>query len=312
MSKDIKSRRYCYTIHNYTKKDLRRFHKLAECLEKHRYICYGLEVAPDTGTPHIQGYIELNSAQRLSYLHNYFNFTRNGEMLKFHIDIANGTAEQNRKYTSKENDFYEFGEPTKQGERNDLREIKEKIKENPKELKSVIDELGNNYQQLKYAEALPKYYLSPRDPNNPPTVYWIFGSTGIGKTRLVSQTFPDTCFVSSYKWLGTDYNQNECFLLDDFRQDEIPFNTLLKITDRYPFTLEFKGSQIPLNSPFIIFTSPKSIEQTFTTTTEDLKQLQRRIIQINLDAIKNIDDIDLRNLDEKYIYRPVNNQDDDW
>jgi hypothetical protein len=312
MSKDIKSRRYCYTIHNYTKKDLKRFHKLAESLEKHRYICYGLEVAPDTGTPHIQGYIELNSAQRLSYLHNYFNFTRNGEMLKFHIDIANGTAEQNRKYTSKENDFYEFGEPIKQGERNDLREIKEKIKENPKELKSVIDELGNNYQQLKYAESLPKYYLCNRNPNNPPTVYWIFGSSGVGKTKLVSDSFDDICYVSSYKWLGTDYNQNECFLLDDFREFDLPFNTILKITDRYPFTLEFKGSQIPLNSPYIIFTSPKSIEQTFLTTKEDLKQLHRRIVQINLDTADNIDDIDLKNLDKKYIYNLVKNDEDDW
>lgn len=310
--KEFKSRRYCFTIHNYTQKDLRRFLALAESCEKHRYILVGLEIAPDTNTPHIQGYIELNSAQRFSYLHNYFDFERKGQVLKFHIEIANGTAEDNKKYVSKDGNFYEFGEPVKQGERSDLKEIKEAIKDNPRNLKAVIDQHGNNFQQLKYAEALPKYYLLPRDPKTPPTVYWIFGSTGIGKTRLVSDSFEDICYVSNYKWLGTDYSQNECFLLDDFREIDLPLNTLLKITDRYPFTLEFKGSQIPLNSPFIIITTPKSIEQTFTITKEDLKQLKRRVIEINLDAIKNIEEIDLRNPDPKYIYKPVNDDAGDF
>ena len=92
---EAKTRRYIFTVNNYSKKDLKRFHTLAESLEKHRYICYGLEVA-GTGTPHIQGYIELNEAQRFTFLHNYFDFKRKGEVLKFHIQPAKGTAEQNR------------------------------------------------------------------------------------------------------------------------------------------------------------------------------------------------------------------------
>lgn len=313
MSKEIvKTRRYCFTIHNYTKKDLKRFHTLAESLEKHRYICYGLEVAPKTKTEHIQGYVELNDAQRFTFLHKYFNFTRNKELNKFHIEVANGSAEQNKKYSSKEGNFFEFGEPMIQGARSDLREIKEAIKENPKSLKTVIDERGNNYQQLKFAEALPKYYLPERDPKNPPKVYWIFGPTGIGKTKLVYDTFSDICSVSSYEWLGTSYNQNECFLMDDFREFSLSFEQVLRITDRYPYTLFFKGSQIPLNSPFIIFTSPYSIEQTFTSTKEDLRQMKRRIIEIDLEVVQNPEDIDLRNLDEKYIYKGVNNDPNDF
>lgn len=310
--KDFKTRRFCFTIQNYTKKDLDSFHLLAESLVKHRYICYGLEVAPTTGTKHIQGYVELSSAQRFSFLHKYFNFTRNKQTLKFHIDIANGTAEENKKYVSKDGDFYEFGEPMTQGARTDMKQIKEKVKENPKDLYKIIDEHGNNLQQVRFAQTLQPLYMPKRSPNNPPKVFWIFGSTGIGKTSLVANTFEDICFVSSYKWLGTDYNQNECFFLDDFRQYDLPFSTILKITDPYPFTLEFKGSQIPLNSPFIIFTSPKSIEQTFSNTTEDLGQLQRRIIQINLDAIEDKENIDLRNLDEKYIHKAVKKDPNDF
>lgn len=310
--KDIKTRRYCFTIHNYTKKDLKRFDLLAESLEKHRYICYGLEVAPETGTEHIQGYVELNNAQRFTFLHKYFNFTRNKEVLKFHIEIANGTAAENKKYCEKSGKFFEFGEPVTQGTRSDLREIKEALKENPKNLKGVVDEHGNNLQQLKYAEALPKYYLPDRDPKNPPKVYWIFGPTGIGKTKLVYDTFKDICAVSSYDWLGTGYNQNECFLLDDFREFNLPFEQILKLTDRYPYTLFFKGSQIPLNSPFIIFTSPYSIDQTFSATREDLRQLKRRVVEIDLSSVRNIEEVNLKDLDEKYIYKGVNNGPDDF
>ena len=90
------------------------------------------------------------------------------------------------------------------------------------------------------------------------------------------------------------------------------FNTVLKITDRYPFTLEYKGGQIPLNSPYIVFTSPKCINLTFITGTEDLKQLKRRIIEIDLDSVANIEEIDLKDLDEKYIYRPVNDPRDNF
>ncbi len=304
--KDTKSRRYCFTIYNYTKAELKRFQALAKSLEKHRYMAYGLEIAPDTKTPHIQGYIELNSAQRLTFLHSYFNFKRKNKILKFHVDIANGNAEENKVYVSKEGKFSEFGEPATQGSRSDLKEIKESIKLNPKGLKDVIDQYGNNFQHIRYAEALPKYYLSHRSPDKPPTVYWIFGPTGIGKTKLVFQTFKDICSVSSYKWLGTDYAQNECFLLDDFRELDLPFNTVLKIADRYPFSLEFKGSQIPLNSPYIIFTSPKSIKDTFSTTAEDIKQLKRRVIEIHLADEIEADNIDLLDLNPKYIHGDVN------
>jgi hypothetical protein len=310
--KDLKTRNYCFTINNYTKKDLKKFITLAESLEKHRYICFGLETAPTTGTKHIQGYIQLNIAQRLTFLHNYFDFTRDKKQLKFHIDMANGTPQQNADYCKKDGKFSEYGEPTTQGNRTDMTEIKNSIRDNPKNLNAIIDEQGNNLQQVRFAQTLQPIYLPKRNPDTPPTVYWIFGNTGIGKTRLVSQTFVDICHVSSYKWLGTDYNQNECFLMDDFRPNNLPFETILKITDRYPFTLEFKGSQIPLNSPYIIFTSPKSIDETFKNNEEDLLQLKRRLIEINLNQVKNINDIDLCNLDEKYIRNNVNADDNDF
>lgn len=311
-NQDIKSRRYCFTIHNYIKKDLGRFHKLASGLDNHRYICYGLEIAPETKTEHIQGYIELNEAQRLTYLQNYFNFKRNGKLLKFHIEIANGTVEQNKNYVSKGGNSFEFGVPLLQGDRTDLRKIKEGVKNNPQNIAPLVDELVSNHQQLRYAEGLRSYYLPHRDPSIPPKVFWIFGPTGIGKTSLVYKSFTDICSVSSHDWLGTGYTQNECLLIDDIREFSLPFEQLLKIADRYPFTLFYKGGQIPLNSPFIVITSPYGIDDTFKITKENLEQLKRRIVQINMDNIPAGEKIDLRNLDEKHIWDNVNDCSSDF
>jgi len=128
-------------------------------------------------------------------------------------------------------------------------------------------------------------------------VYWIYGRTGIGKTSLVYRCFNDICSVSDSNWIGTGYTQNECLLFDDFREGNVPFEQLLKITDRYPFTLFFKGGSIPLNSPFIIFTSPQSIDNSFPWIRkgENLEQLKRRVVEIDLDMVEDISAIDLKN-----------------
>lgn len=303
---ESKSRRLCYTINNYTEDELKDFIQLAQSLENHRYICFGLEEAPTTGTKHIQGYIELNDAQRYSFLHKYFNLKRGKKLVKFHIDIANGTAEENRKYCQKDGNFYEFGEPIKQGARTDLIEIKMLVRDNPKNLNKIIDERANNLQQLKFAQSIQPIYLNHRNPDFPPTVFWIFGSTGVGKTSLVYRSFFDVCSVSSPRWAGTGYNQNECLLFDDIREFDIPFNDLLKITDRYPYTLERKHGQIALNSPYIIFTAPMCIDHTFKNTKENTMQLKRRLTEIDLDNVGDVNEIDLKNFDEKYKFKGVN------
>lgn len=307
-----KSRNYCFTINNYTPEDLEKLHSLGSELSNHHFLIFGLELAPETGTKHLQGYIQLNDAQRFKYLHKYFALKRNNKLFKFHIEIANGTPEQNIKYCSKDGDFYQYGTPVSQGKRTDMIEIKECIKENPKDINKIIDERANNLQQLKFAQSIQPIYLTHRDPSHPPKVYWIFGSTGVGKTSLIYRTFSDVCSVSSPRWAGTGYNQNDVLLFDDIREFDMSFNDLLKITDRFPYTLEKKHGQIPLNSPFIIFTSPYSIDRTFASTKENLKQLKRRIIEIDLDSVENIDEIDLKDLDEKYIYRPVNDPRDNF
>jgi hypothetical protein len=273
--------------------------KIAKGLESHKYICYGLEVAPTTGNKHIQGYIQLKDRKKFTFLHEYFDLQKKGKLDKFHIEIAKGSVKKNQKYTSKTRDedavpnevWLEYGTPTKQGKRTDLTDLKEKLREDPKALRELMEDDVVSTQQMRFIEGMQKYMFKHRDPKTPPKIFWLYGSTGKGKTKLVYDSFESICTVSDFKWPGNFYYQEECLLLDDFREKDIAFHTLLKILDRYPFTLAVKGSFVPLNSPFIVITSPQSIRNTFIESFEDVKQLERRItaeINLDIEEIKNL------------------------
>ncbi len=303
MKTQIKSRNYIFTINNYTQKILDTFFPIAKSCERHKYICFGLEEAPTTGTKHIQGYIQLSDNQGFTFLHNYFNLKRDNKLFKFHIQPAKGTLKENQTYTSKSKKWFEFGTPKKSG-RSDLTKLKSLVEENPENIETIVKSECTNLQQVKFVEKLQSYYLPKRDPKIKPEVFWLYGSTGIGKTRLAYDSFESVCEVSDLKWPGDGYSQEECLLIDDYREEDMAFHTLLRITDRYPYKLAFKGGSIHLNSPYIIITSPKSIIGTFKFKGEDLEQLKRRIVaEIDLDFEK-VEDLkayekkEVRNVDQ--------------
>lgn len=72
-----------------------------------RYLCFGFEVGKE-GTPHIQGYIYLYSPKTIKSLSK-------NVLPRAHIEHSKGTAKDNAVYTSKEDDWYEFGERPQQG-----------------------------------------------------------------------------------------------------------------------------------------------------------------------------------------------------
>lgn len=55
--KDLKDRSWVFTLNNYTKEDEDAIQSL-----NYRYVIYGREIAPGTGTPHLQGFIYFDNA----------------------------------------------------------------------------------------------------------------------------------------------------------------------------------------------------------------------------------------------------------
>lgn len=94
-------RAWTFTINNETYDDL-----YGLVCVPFRYLCFGFETSK-SGTPHIQGYIYMHEAKTLKRMKKHIP--------RAHLEASRGTAAQNQVYTSKDEDWYEIGEPPEQG-----------------------------------------------------------------------------------------------------------------------------------------------------------------------------------------------------
>jgi len=255
-----KARAFCFTLNNYTDEDCVKISKIYD-----KYVIYGMEVG-EQGTKHLQGYIIFKNPR---------SFTAIAKLLKWHIEISKGSFEANFKYCTKSGVFVELGERPIMGERCDLKTIKEDIKEG-KPWNEVLEGI-ENYQQLRFAEGLRKYYHKSRDIKT--KVTWVWGPTGTGKSRWAAEEGGSDVYwaLADGKWWDGYVGQNTV-IIDDMRKDFMKFHEILRLFDRYPLTLQVKGGTTEMLATHIIVTTTKP-PQTFWEgrSDEDIQQLLRRI-----------------------------------
>lgn len=106
---------WCFTLNNYD--DAQVDHLKSLSIDNGlRYMVFGHEVG-DSGTPHIQGYVQLIKKQRLKPVVEYLG--GNG----IHVSPAKGDELQNRLYCRKEGDrLYEYGERLTERQRTDIQD----------------------------------------------------------------------------------------------------------------------------------------------------------------------------------------------
>lgn len=259
-----KSRAWVFTLNNYTDLDIKQFEDLS-C----NYIKFGKECGTEN-TPHLQGFVIFKTQYRLSQLKKLNT--------KVHWEATNAKfLEHNQNYCGKDGNVYEK-DSRNQGVRNDLKAVAKLVKE--KGVSAVIDEMPEMY--IKYHSGIEKLHTRCQQPRTiKPNVIWIYGETGVGKTRHVFDNHSiDEIWISNknLQWWDGYENQN-VVLIDDFRKDFCTFHELLRILDRYPYMVAVKGGFKQLNSEFIYITSPFSPAETYETR-EDTQQLLRRITKI--------------------------------
>lgn len=136
------SRNYCFTYNNYTDATIK---QINDNQLMYKYLIYGKEIAPNTGTPHLQGYIELYKTMRLKSIKKIIGSG-------VHLERRKGTQKEAIDYCKKTDPNYvEYGTPAKQGKRNDIEELKTYI---DKPLDDIFDVLPN--MALKYAGNIKK------------------------------------------------------------------------------------------------------------------------------------------------------------
>lgn len=287
MSKQL--RNFVFTVNNPTQEDENNLQELG-----YQYLVYGQETG-ESGTPHLQGYCELTCRR---------TFVKLKEILPTaHIEVRRGSQTQAITYCKKTGLYREFGKPRCQGSRSDITAIRQFVSEG-NSLRNVIESEGEitlNGNTLRIAEKLFKYYEPARDYK--PLVYWFHGSSGIGKTKLARQLLPNAYFFSGStgKW-WPGYDGHTDIIIDDIRAESISFVSLIGMIDRFPYSVEDKGTIRQFKGLRIIITSPESPRMTYIDSPEDHTQLLRRID----DMFDFDDDPLLDNLDEE-LYQYLQN-----
>ena len=129
----------------------------------------------------------------------------------------------------------------------------------------------------------------PLRPKEKPHVVWVSGQTGTGKTwktweralEITGGSYDDI-WVSNdnLQWMDGYFGQSVA-IIDDFRGTDCPFNKFLRILDRYPFRLPFKGGFVIWEPKHILITSVLSPEHAYGERVyEDIRQLTRRIDEV--------------------------------
>lgn len=255
----MQARRWCFT--DYSVEHDQEFYKKYNA----NYVIYGKEVCPTTGKMHHQGYMEFMSAKRLLQLKKLDE--------QIHWTKCNGTQEDNVKYCSKEGVVTEMGTKCEQGRRTDMELAMEMIENGSSDLE-ILREM-HTWATLHGVEKLRMKLIKER--TEPPVVIWVYGPTGVGKTRKANEwlgTRDDVSYGNGFIVGYTGHN----VLMDDFR-GEIPYALLLRLLDRYPLTINVKGGSCQWSPAKICVTSPEHPRGCYTTL-EDYRQLERRISMI--------------------------------
>lgn len=270
--------RICFTLNNYTDveyKDLTDF--LSSTM---KWGIIAKEVG-ENGTPHLQAAVVFGKQVAFSTIRKFPGFAR------VHFEAMHGTPEDSVVYCTKEDaNPFTWGKLPEPGKRNDIAEACAAILGG-----STMRDLARTHgpSVVKFARGFQNYKTliqEPRDVSEPPTIYWLYGPTGTGKTKCAWE-FAEKLFPSSV-WTSHDglnwfdgYDGQSAVIIDDFRPKGIRFSFFLRILDRYPISVPFKGGFVQWLPKLIIITTPNDICTTFSKRSEhipeDLEQLARRL-----------------------------------
>lgn len=261
-----------------------------------KYVIIGKETCPTTGKAHLQGYIEFKSAKSSRAAKRCL-----GDRTA-HTEHRLGTPFQAWIYCEKEGDYRSRGSkpsPSEPGKRSDIGQLRTLLLSgaNVRDCLSVT----SSFQAVRFAQTWLSYN-ERRGHEGKPHISWFHGATGAGKTRMayslaqrLGSDVPRSTigpvsfdYVEGRIWWSTKslkwwpgYDGQPVVIIDDFRRDFCTFHELLRVLDRYPYSVEIKGGHRLLKATHIFITSPLSPTETYDTR-EDIGQLTRRIDVIKL------------------------------
>lgn len=272
-------RHFAFTWNNYEK-----IESWFEWLHYHleelgaNYFIFGQEIAPSTGTKHLQGYVQLKKRQYFSKIVKY--------LPGIHITTINGSSQDNIDYCSKE-----CLEPYSWGVLRSIARSRHKQKEDWDILVSLasegrLDEIRehNPREYALYYRTWNQMKMDNMETVAEPRIcLWIYGVPGIGKSRGAWSLFPDAYPKMANKWWD-GYQGEKDVILDDLGTHML-FDLLKRWTDRYKVIGEVKGLSCSLRFINFVVTSNYSIrdlamKSNYEVDEVTIQAIQRRFVEV--------------------------------
>lgn len=279
-----RDRGYCFTLNNYTAQEVDEI-KLTSC----RYIIFGKEIAPSTGTPHLQGYVYFKDKISMKGIHKIQGWSRTA------LKSARGTADQNETYCKKEGiEIYERGIKPEQGKRNDLDRIYSDIKNGVSVDEIILSDPGAYQLAGRAMERLEDIILRNKRRTEMTLGEWIFGPSGVGKSEYAFSHPNAYVYANDGGWWD-GYRGEDVVIIDEFR-GQIAFNELLRMVDKHPnYYVRRRGREpMPFISKKVIITSalpPWKVYKALDAE-DSLGQLYRRFAIYKIDKHGELNHID--------------------
>lgn len=235
----VQSRRWVFTLNNYTPEEEASLKKNFHA--NFSYMIYGHEVAPTTGTPHLQGYMELQTKRGPKGLAKSLPGLERAS-----LRIAKGSAEQNHVYSSKDGSVVEMGVPMFQGKRNDLKDAMLSIDRGATRNDLYVKHPSVIIRHERAILNYKRFKAVKRDFQ--PVIFVLYGGTGTGKSRTamtLGRMLGSVFVVPRPKNSGLyydGYDGEDVLIFHEMYGSTMPYATLLELTDRYPFVLPEHGS----------------------------------------------------------------------
>lgn len=241
MTRCQRLRNFCFTLNNYTDEEIEKIQNA----DIFKYIIFGRETGEE-GTPHLQGYAELEKQTSFDVLKGMFP--------RLHIERRRGAAHQAANYCRKEDATpFERGTISRPGRRTDLDLVCQSISEG-QSLAQVAAAYPSTYVR-NYRGIQHYQQLLEEKRNWVPQVILLHGPAGTGKTRTAVDAGA-TLLSTTDKWTFiSGYNGEDIVCFDDVCWDDIPRQIFLRLCDRYPVDINVKGGHRNWKPKIIYFTS---------------------------------------------------------
>ncbi len=288
-SKHTRYRDWCFTDYNL---DTNWLKEIAV-----EYICWGDEICPDTGRPHLQGFLSLpNEMDRdgvialLAPPADWLAKRKRAKQAKWKpISVRGrlGTVEQAigyckggvfagnpKKWKPLNLIFTEQGfrppedDPKMQGKRTDLEFAREMAKQGM--TMREFTELARSGSALRVFETCRKLYEQPRLTK--PFCVWLHGSTMVRKSTHAYQI----CASKGYyledrtvhrqnlgeKW-WEGYDGQKAVFIDEWTEEKYSFRFMLDLCGEGPCRVEYKGGSCEMQATLIIISANKPVDEAY-------------------------------------------------